>query len=93
MKTTTEEMITIMQAFADGKEIEHRGSGGWLSTKCPSWNWGNVDYRIKPVEPIYEWQWFKDGYIQDLGFYTEDELEDYPNWVYQKVEETKRVRT
>jgi hypothetical protein len=49
-------------------------------------------YRIKPKEPIYEWQWLEDGIVQNLGFYIENELEDYPNKLYQKIEATKRER-
>lgn len=50
------------------------------------------EVRIKPQEPVYEWQWLEDGKVQNLGFYIQDELEDYPNKVYQKIEETKRIR-
>lgn len=63
---TTEEMIAVMQAYADGKEIELLNSTGkWRTVSAPSWNWEEAnkpmwnwvdfDYRIKkqPKEPEY----------------------------------------
>ena len=51
MKTTLEK-IAVMQAFEDGKTIEYnikdRGIG-WAKSSYPLWNWGESDYRIKPL--------------------------------------------
>ena len=51
---TIEEKIAVMQAFADGKEIELRllTDSEYYDCKNPGWNWGNYDYRVKP-EPEY----------------------------------------
>ena len=44
-----EEKIAVMQAFADGKEIEVRNSKstGYYLCKEPLWDWSSSDYRIK----------------------------------------------
>lgn len=48
------EQIAVMQAFADGKEIEmsHRNEDAWTSTPNPAWNWFSFDYRIKPESKL-----------------------------------------
>lgn len=50
MSTTIEEKIAIMQAFADGKEIEVslKGENNWKPASVPVWDWFTDDYRIKP---------------------------------------------
>ena len=56
MKSTTQ-MIAIMQAFADGQEIEykHGSSGEWVTTTEPVWGWSVTDYRIaKSTQTYYE---------------------------------------
>lgn len=47
---TTEEMIAIMRAFADGKKVQSRIliSDTWSDTSDPIWDWHHSDYRIKP---------------------------------------------
>ncbi len=48
------EMIEVMQAAKEGKEIEYRvGSGPWTALPALDcyWNWLGADYRVKPVEP------------------------------------------
>ncbi|WP_155393941.1 hypothetical protein [Xanthomonas albilineans] len=55
-KTETERAIEVMQAYVDGKEIEHRllqSDKGWsswasLTQNWALWNWINQDYRVKP---------------------------------------------
>lgn len=55
---TIEEMIAVMQAYADGKKIEVREIDPFeeivtpLRVCDPIWNWVHCDYRIKP-EPKY----------------------------------------
>ena len=49
---TTQEMIDVMQAFMEGKEIEHSCvNNSWHVVIEPTWNWDIYDYRIKPAEP------------------------------------------
>ena len=52
----TIEAIRVMQAFADGKEVEFKWmSKDWNSTDKPEWNWSAYDYRIKPTETLRPW--------------------------------------
>lgn len=53
MKTTAE-MIAVMQAYVDGKEIEYRCGDyqTWRKTIDPLWDWYKTDYRVK-TEPEY----------------------------------------
>ena len=46
--------IAVMQAFKDGKTIEHKSRDGdkWFEVSTPSWNWWEYDYRVKE-EPKY----------------------------------------
>lgn len=52
---TIEEMISVMQAYADGKKIEYKLSNGdcypWRTTNEPDWEWRSYDYRVKPEPP------------------------------------------
>ena len=46
------EQIAIMQAFADGKEIEFSWGDSWQLCPKPAWNWSKLNYRIKPERTI-----------------------------------------
>lgn len=50
---TTKEMIAIMQAFVEGRQIEytkrHSAIKSWTPTIVPIWDWHENDYRIKPI--------------------------------------------
>jgi len=46
------EQIAVMQAFADGKEIEFNWGGGWQLCPKPAWDWSKLNYRIKPERTI-----------------------------------------
>jgi len=43
--------------------------------------------RRKPTEPVYEWQCLKNGKVQDLGFYTDEELKDATD--FQKIQQER----
>ena len=50
MSTTLNEKIAVMQAALEGRTIEHRTHGfNWnvLPVDDLSWNWLEVDYRVK----------------------------------------------
>lgn len=51
---TIDEMCAVMQAFKNGKQIEYKLSetSDWVEVSNPIWNWGGLDYRVKP-EPKY----------------------------------------
>lgn len=71
----TKEMIEVMQAHIDGKEIQivfrddSVASPGWEKIPNPSWNWSKYVYRIAP-EPKKEGRWerveieIKDGWYR-----------------------------
>lgn len=49
---TTKEIIAVLQAFDEGKDIEVQltpvDGKYWTATKTPSWNFSDNKYRIKP---------------------------------------------
>ena len=53
---THDEMIEVIQAHKNGKEIEHKFIHGDISdfrvTNIPSFNFEQIDYRIKIEKPI-----------------------------------------
>ena len=51
----TKEAIRIMQAFVDGKEVEHWYYEMWVKIHVPRWDWGNTEYRIKPTPTLRPW--------------------------------------
>ena len=82
---TTEEMIAVMQAYADGETIQRQVSGGGIWTTgigpdSPAWDWGYFDYRIKPAEPrkvmMQMWKRFS-GMLRALP---EGDLMSAPDW-------------
>ena len=44
-----DEMIKVMQHYADGGEVEAgiKNSKIWTDCNYPEWNWNSMDYRIK----------------------------------------------
>ena len=72
MSMTTKEMIAIMQASEDGKEIEYSArwgslAGKWTKVDVPGWDWLSCTYRVKP-EP-------KEFYV--VGYTLTDGDEEY----------------
>ena len=52
----TEEMIEVMQAYANGAGIQERPNWdqeeeAWKDVTSPKWNWETTDYRICPGKP------------------------------------------
>ena len=49
-----QEMIDVIQAYKDGKQIEFKSrepnSKNWETTNCPSWSFTTTMYRIKQKE-------------------------------------------
>lgn len=47
---TTQEMIKVMEAYENDKEIEmyERKTNSWKKVHVPMWNWAECDYRVKP---------------------------------------------
>jgi len=52
-KISTREKIEVMQAFADGKDIQMKSNvpySKWQIILSPNWNWFETKYRVKPEE-------------------------------------------
>lgn len=60
---THEEMISVIQAHKEGKQIQYRriGNTEWLDTPKPAWNFVLFEYRIKPEPPKPKYRPFKDA--------------------------------
>lgn len=84
MKTTLE-MIKIMQAYVDGKQIEAQcHDGSWQVTDTPRWEWHTTNYRIK--ERKIDWQPIIDNEI-DCMFACSDDA------IYQKLKRINLNKT
>lgn len=53
-KDNARDYLPLVQALAEGRVIEHRGSGGWYQINNPTFQDPPSDYRIKP-EPREIW--------------------------------------
>lgn len=53
---TDDEIIAVVQAHRDGKQIEFRfcGGGNWHDAPDPEWNFSHRDYRVAG-EPRFFW--------------------------------------
>lgn len=69
------EKIAVMQAFANGEQIEcqsrERG-GNWTSTPDPWWDWAAFTYRVKPKPPVPEVRYVNE-YRDGSGYATKTE--------------------
>ncbi|EMG30839.1 hypothetical protein [Campylobacter showae] len=56
---STNEMIAVMQAYANGEAIEvsDKDAGNWGEIKHPLWDWCNFEYRVKPKTDTALWYW------------------------------------
>ena len=88
----------VLHAWIEGAEVEFafKGSPVWSVYERSN----AMQYRIKPSEPVYEWQWLLFGKNPDtyhhcyglgIGYSIDSEVdEEVYRWV--KIEETKRIR-
>ena len=54
---STQEKIEVMQAFEEGRTIQHNRESdveGWDDNSTPTWNWSRFVYRIKPEVDKYQ---------------------------------------
>jgi hypothetical protein len=57
-----------LHQWVEGAEIQYLREGTWRWEHSPSHFWKEL--RIKPSEPVYEWQWY---YVSDgLKVYTKE---------------------
>lgn len=52
--SNAKDYLPLVRALAEGRVIEHHGSGGWYQLNNPSFQDPPSDYRIKP-EPREVW--------------------------------------
>jgi len=77
-KAETEKAIKVMQAYADGKEIQFKRENSqkpWKDFKPgsePIWDWYLFEYRVKP-EPIVRWAVISPIFYDVIGIYTSRE--------------------
>ena len=89
---TPQEMIDVIQAHTQGKQIEflHKtenplSKNCWIIAKTPTWNFTSYNYRIKPKAPKTMHQYLlyspSQQYVNTNGFYSsiEDAIKDYKN--------------
>lgn len=75
-----DEIIEVVQAFKDGKDIQGRNLGVGASRKwyeigsgsSPCWNFESTEYRVKPAEPREFWV-----HTTDMLDFEPQDLEDY----------------
>ena len=57
-----QEMIDVIQAYADGKSIETNDGGpDWWPVLSPQFNFSRFTYRVKPAAPAM-WQYYRRNY-------------------------------
>jgi hypothetical protein len=90
----------VLHAFAEGQEIESKGNGyygTWMDVKAFTMK----EYRIKPSEPIYEWQYLqiRDGkaYVTNNFYTAYDEValiepDFWNSCPLVRIEKTKKVK-
>ena len=73
----------------DGK-IEWKTANGWIKSTNPQWE-GNVEYRSKPKEPVYEWIFYVVNPDKTIGWTTQHRTEEeMASGDMIKLEESKR---
>lgn len=76
-------------------QFKEKHDAGFQDTIYPAWDI-KTEYRIKPSEPVYEWQYSFSTYGHKLttdNFMTDEEARKYQlPLIFSKIEETKRVR-
>lgn len=93
MITRVSEKIAIMQAYEDGKQIEHRriGEGGtWRRAGRPAWNWEEGDYRVSDKVSVWAWVDIITGTVKRTFLSKSDALK-WPNDNQVLVECTSRM--
>jgi hypothetical protein len=59
-----EEIIAVVTAFKEGKQIEYKfcGEAEWDTCPAPSWDFFTFDYRVKPEAPKRPREWWVNVY-------------------------------
>ena len=86
----------VIKAWADGAVIEGNDGYGWFEPKDPRF-FNHIEYRVKPAEPVYEWQWayytreFLTWIVTDCHM-TKSSAEDFfrGRHIHERIEGSKR---
>lgn len=67
-KKTTKEMIAVMQAYIEGKQIQNfrEDKNKWMDDQYPAWDWDNNTYRVK-IELPKTWEEYCDIFHDGKG--------------------------
>jgi len=92
----------VLHEWIEGAEIQQQfhERDTWYDRMETAIQQFDIKYRIKPLEPVYEWQWItidEQGVIDVINkYYTREEFENEQwqteNYTFVKIEETKRER-
>lgn len=94
-KAQTKYAIEVMQAYLDGKPIEHKynelPSVSWHAVNKnpgPSWDWGMFNYRVKP-EPRTFKVWVRG--TATYPYWDTHEIEDWQSNGWELVEVVEKL--
>jgi hypothetical protein len=81
MSMTHDEMIAVIQAHKEGKELQWQPSkdsefNKWQECGVPVWDFRNCKYRVKPAPPKPHEFWL----LRDKIYQYPDEFCDSGNW-------------
>lgn len=82
----TREMIAVMQAYEDGKQIEAKllSDPDWYSVEKPLWDWDSFVYRIKTTKKVVDLSVLIDSGIANnskISIMIESEIDGSLSWV------------
>lgn len=82
----TREMIAVMQAYEDGKQIEAKllSDPDWYNVERPLWDWDSFVYRIKPTKKPVDLSVLIDSGIANnskISIMIESEIDGSLSWV------------
>lgn len=90
----------VLHEWIEGGKMEFKTDNNkWVCKPMVGYSFPSIEYRIKPQEPVFEWQYdtklpdstwqyYKEG---DKTHFTDEEIGVKGNWL-RKVEHTKRER-
>ena len=97
---TPTEMIEVIKAYEEGKDIEIWNGHEWIKCVSPLWNFALYNYRVKQKEKVVYQYLYSDGlnppmYRASIGFYeTIEKAQSYlthPLQVIRRLDYTKTI--
>jgi len=94
---TPQEIIDVITAYNDGKQIEYRGilENTWYPADKPKWNFISFTFRIAPKQTKVLYQFLvKEGsyfHASSTFFSTLEEAKNYYNKQYQTIVPIQRL--